>query len=400
MGPHMAYAVRLANRDNARPDWSTFVMGRTTPIRILTYALAAMLQTYALAAHAHWPDQAAHQIAELGTMEVERGGTIERLRMSYVTHGTLNPNKDNAILLLHGGGANHHVFDHLIGPGKPFDTEEYFVIATDSMGNTQTGFEHSTSATNSGLKMQFPPYNTRDMVNAEYRLVTQAFGIERLALIAGISMGANKAMQFAVSHPNFMDAILPISGGALTGTQRFFRGRLMHSIIETCAGWDGGQYDDNPKECAANALSVLVPYFYTREWWEQNVDTPAAYQRWRIGWGDYYLDVQDARDLHYMIRAGGLGWLGDTPGFNGDVIAALGSIKASVLFVYSPQDQFFTPLHVDTQVKAIRGARSVAIESSAGHLICCNGDPQATQILGEAIRAFLQERRTRRYSAN
>ena len=107
--------------------------------------------------------------------------------------------------------------------------------------------------------------------------------------------------------------------------------------------------------------------------------------------GDYYLDVQDARDLYYLAMASGRGWVGDTPGFNGDLNAALASIKARTLFIYNPRDQFYLPHHIETQVKAIPHARAVAIDSIAGHLICCNADPHATWVMGEAIREFLQD---------
>jgi homoserine O-acetyltransferase len=165
----------------------------------------------------------------------------------------------------------------------------------------------------------------------------------------------------------------------------------MLSTIESCGGWNGGNYDENPKQCASNALSILVPYFYTREWWDQNVDTPEAYTQWRTSQGFDYLDVQDARDLYYRAMAWGRGWVGDSPGFRGDVIAALRSIKAKTLFIYSPNDQFHLPHHVDTQVRAIPSARAVAIDSNAGHLICCNADPMATRRMGEAIRAYLTD---------
>ncbi len=93
----------------------------------------------------------------------------------------------------------------------------------------------------------------------------------------------------------------------------------MNSIIESCAGWNGGDYDENPKHCATNAISVLMPYFYSRDWWEQHIDTPEAYQRWRTAIGAFYLDVQDTRDLYYLNQSFAHGWLGDTPGFNGDL---------------------------------------------------------------------------------
>jgi homoserine O-acetyltransferase len=230
-------------------------------------------------------------------------------------------------------------------------------------------------------------------------LVTRALGIPHLLAVTGLSSGANHTVQFAVSYPDFMDGIFPIVGGTRSTTQGFSYGSLLGSILVSCAGWSGGNYDENPKGCAANALSVVVPFFYTRDWWEQYIDTPEAYTQWRNHWGDYYLDIQDARDLYYRLMAFGRGWVGDTPGFNGDVNAALGSIKARTLFLVNPQDQFFPPNYIEADVKAIPNARAVWIDSVAGHLICCNGDPQATQVLSEAIRKFLQELSAQRKQA-
>src|SRR6266850_968578 len=302
-----------------------YAPGRTAMKKILelTLALSVLTLAYDPFASAHWPDQAPHQIANLGELKLERGGVIKNLRMSYVTHGKLNAAKDNAILFMHGWGLNHHQLDHLIGPGRAFDTDKYFIICTDELGNSQTTFEHSTSPTNSGLKMKFPVYNGRDKVKAEYKLITQALGIPHLLAVTGYSSGADDSVQFAVSYPDFMDGIFPLSGGALRGTQGFFFGALYLSILESCKGWDGGNYDENPKQCASNALSTFIPYFYTREWWDQYIDTPEAYTKWRNQWGEYYLDIQDARDLYYRMMAAGSGWVGDTPGFNGDLNGVL-----------------------------------------------------------------------------
>ena len=355
--------------------------------------LFALLVFQIPAAYAHWPNQAQHQFADLGEFQFEGGGSIKNLRMSYVTHGRLNAAKANAILFIHGFALNHHQFEHLIGPGQALNTDKYFVICTDALGATQTGPEHSTSATNSGLKMKFPQYNGRDMNKAQYRLITEKLGISHLVMVTGISSGADHSVQFAVTYPDFMDGIAPLVGGALWTSQGHFFAPLMSSVIESCAGWNDGNYDENPKVCATNSLSFLTTYFDTREWWDQHIDAPEAYDRWGKNWGAFYLDVQDARDLYYRIRANGSGWVGNSPGFNNDLNAILGSIKAKSLFIYSPQDQFYLPHQIETQVKAIPGARSVAIDSPAGHLICCNGDPNATFAIGEAFKAFLKELR-------
>ena len=239
--------------------------------------------------------------------------------------------------------------------------------------------------------MNFPAYNGRDRVKAKYKLLTEALGIPHLLAVTGIYRGAEASVQFAVSYPEFMDGILPIAGGALWGTHGFLFGSRMMSNITFCKGWDGGNYDENPKKCAANALSVLIPYFYTREWWDQYIGTYEDYTNWRKPWGDYYLDIQDARDLYYEVMAGGLGWVGDTPGFDGDLKTVLGTITAKTLFIYNPRDQFYLPHHIETQVKAIPDARAAAIDSNAGHMMCCNADPQATLFMGKVIREFLLE---------
>lgn len=353
--------------------------------------VALWLAASSLAAQAHWPGQAPHQFAQLGDLKLESGEVIPNFRMSYVTHGKLNAAKDNAILFHHGFAANHHWFDHMIGPGRPLDTDKYFVICPDTLGSTQTGYERTTSATNSGLKMKFPLFKERDIVNASHRLVTETLGIPRLLAMTGVSSGGRDSLQFAVSHPQFMDGIVPVVGSALYTADRRFVGRHGVSIIESCQGWDGGNYDQNPKQCATNALSTWVHYFFSQQWWDRYVDTPEAFTQWRETIGQDYLDVQDARDLYYRIVAGGRGWIGDTPGFGGDLGKALGSIKAKTLFLYSPHDRFFQPHDIDAQVRMIPNARALAIDSPAGHLICCNADPNATRVMGDAIRAFLQE---------
>jgi homoserine O-acetyltransferase len=357
----------------------------TKLLRIVTLLLLAPTGAYC-----HTPEQPPHQMAVLGDLELEEGGAIPNLRMSYVTHGKLNSTKSNAILFLHDLGGNHHSGDHLIGPGKALDSDKYFIICVDELGNSQTTFEHSTSPTNSGLKMRFPYYKGRDQVNAGYRLVTQALRIPRLLAVTGVSSGADQAVQMAVSHPDFMEAIIPISGGALWTTDGLGFTGLALSVLESCSGWLGGNYEANPVKCAADAMMIFVPYFYTREWWEQHIDTAGAYTKWRNTWGAHHFDLQDARDVYYRQIANSRGWVGDTPGFNGWP-AALRSIKARALFLASPYDHFVPRQVYEIQVKMIPQGRISWIDSTAGHLVCCDADPSATRAMSEAITAFLKE---------
>ncbi len=355
---------------------------------LITFAIGIAAIGNALA---HGPALPPHQFADLGELVLESGGVIKNLRMSYVTHGKLNEAKDNAILFMHGYAQNHHAWDFLIGPGKPLDTEKYFIIASDSFGCTQVGFEHSTSPTNSGLKMDFPEYDMRDMVNAEYKLVKDGLGIDHLLAVTGLSMGASKSLQFAVSYPDFMDGIILTVGGAIWSTQGMYYMWEVQSIIDTCAGWDGGNYDENPRDCAAAALWSFVPGIYSREWWNENITTPEGFQEWKQFMNGRYFGIQDARDLYLLTKTLVRQNLADTPGFNGDLMAALKSVKAKTLFITSPYDELYLPEYIEIQHKAIENSKLVSINANVGHALCCGADPQATWVMGEAIRGFLRE---------
>lgn len=125
-------------------------------------------------ANAHWPGQPPHQMAQLGDLKLESGEVIKNFRMSYVTHGKLNAAKDNAILFIHGFAANHHQFDHMIGPGRPLDIDRHFVICPDPLGSMQINFEHTTSPTTSGLKIMWDACSPIPMIDAGKPLVVLA----------------------------------------------------------------------------------------------------------------------------------------------------------------------------------------------------------------------------------
>jgi homoserine O-acetyltransferase len=364
--------------------------GETMNMFLRAVVLISILSIVGAGAWAHTPEHPAHQVAELGSFTLESGAVIDNLRMSYVTHGKLNEAKDNAILFMHGFGANHHLVDHLVGPGKGLDTTKYFIIAADSFGNTQGNFEHSTSPTNSGLKMDFPAYNVRDMVNAEYKLVKEGLGIDHLLAVTGISMGGQKTIQFGVSYPDFMDGLMPIVGSAKWSSEfQFFTLPYMLKIVEHCDGWANGNYETNPKACATASLSGLIPSFYTRDWWNEHITSADAYTKWRSFWDQIYLGIQDTRDLYYLTKAMASTTVADTPGHEGKLESALGAIQATTLFIIAPQDEFLPPAYIDMQRELIPRAEILAINSSAGHLVCCGVDPKATEVLNTGLARFL-----------
>jgi homoserine O-acetyltransferase/O-succinyltransferase len=99
-------------------------------VRVANLVCLVAFATYSGMVFAHTPEQPPHQKYEEGNLKLESGEVIEDFSVSYVTHGTLNEKKTNAILMTSSIAGNHHRIDFLIGPGKALDTDKYFIIAT------------------------------------------------------------------------------------------------------------------------------------------------------------------------------------------------------------------------------------------------------------------------------
>lgn len=344
------------------------------------------------AAGPHMPE---HQIASLGVCQFEHGESVKDCKVSYVTHGKLNENKDNVVLAMQHFMGDHHDVDFLIGPGKALDTDKYFIVATDFLGNSHPREDLTTGPTNSGLKMAFPRYTIRDSVHVEYKLLKEYLGFDRILAAIGASMGAMKAYQLAVSYPTFVQGIIPIAGGPATNPRTQWMMRNMMDIITLDHGWYSGNYETNPRPGVMTALMNFVPWLYGHQWFLTNLKTLEEYHREKKMWHDTwtYDWPQDARDVYYQIQAVVNFTIGDTPGFNRDARAALQSIKAQALIFGAKNDMLNLRDENTFAQQAIPKATLVEIDSPFGHLICCGFDPEATKIMDREIAQFLAKLR-------
>src|SRR2546426_12564341 len=172
---------------------------------LIAAAVVAGLLLHASVALAHRPDQPPHQQYRFGDLKLESGEAIKDFSISYVTHGTLNAQKSNAILMVTAISGNHHRLDFMIGPGKALDPEKYFIVCTDAIAN---GFSTSPSNSKAQPRMQFPKFTIRDMVESQYRLMKEKLGIDHVIAVVGPSMGGRQGLQWGVSHPDYMDSLV------------------------------------------------------------------------------------------------------------------------------------------------------------------------------------------------
>ena len=284
-------------------------------------------------ATAHAPTDPAHQHFAEGDLILGSGEKIRDFSLSYVTHGVLNADKSNAILLVTAIGGNHHRLDHLIGPGRALDPQKYFIVSTDAIGNGLT-----TSPSNSKLqpRMQFPRFTMRDMVQSQYRLLTERLGITHLRAVIGASMGGMQTLQWAVSHPDMMDAIVPIVPLARTPPWTTATLEMLRQSIMLDPKWQSGNYPaDQPPEQGMrlwagwlSGIIVRTPSAHKKQF-AQRTDVLGFLKTVEdAGW-----KRMDAVDWVYQSWAYDVHDVGTTPGFNNDYVAALKSIKARTLIL-------------------------------------------------------------------
>ena len=344
-----------------------------------------------LPAAAHTPQQPPHQLYDEGDLKLESGEVIKDFSISYVTHGKLNDAKSNAILMVTAIGGNHHRIDFMIGPGKALDPDKYFIICTDAIGNGLT-----TSPSNSRLqpRMSFPKFTIRDMVESQYRLLKEKFGIDHVVAVIGPSMGGMQTLQWGVSHPDFMDALVAMVPLAKTPAWSVAVMEASRKAIMNDAAWAGGNYDAPPEKGIRlmrdilNLLSARTPDMYSAQFqngmdvlpWMEQQETAA-------------LKAMDANDWIYQTWAYERHDVGTTPGFNGDTAKALASIKAKTLILTGTKDLLNPEFEVKETGKNIADVKMMTISPGTvtGHASAGGFNPADVEFLNREAGAFLDE---------
>ncbi len=192
------------------------------------------------------------------------GAVLGEVTLAYESWGTLAPDGSNAILLCHGYTSHPHAggddgwFANLMGPGKPVDTDKYFVVCANMLGSSygSTGPGSIDPATGEPYGPDFPAYSARDMVSAQVRLIDH-LGIKQLAAVIGYSYGGHLTFLWGAMHPDRMRALVPIAGVMERDSTAAIVAAL-RKRFETCPGWNGGRYYGNERESGVRDLLVTI----------------------------------------------------------------------------------------------------------------------------------------------
>lgn len=196
---------------------------------------------------------------EDGSFMLDCGRSFGPVTLAYETYGTMNADKSNVILIEHALTGDAHCASHggedneegwwepLVGPGRIFDTDKYFVVCSNVLGGCQgsTGPASYNPETGRPYGMRFPVITIRDMVRAQRRLI-EYLGVKRLHCIAGGSMGGAQTLTWAVEYPDMMNGIIPIAMPGRASAQSIAYNEVGRRAIVTDPEWCQGDYYGGP----------------------------------------------------------------------------------------------------------------------------------------------------------
>ena len=353
------------------------------------FGFAALLAVAAYPAFAHGPNQPPHQSYKIGDLKLESGETIQDFSISYVTHGTLNAKKSNAILMVTAISGNHHRLDFLIGPGKALDTDKYFIVCTDAIGN---GLTTSPSNSTAQPHMKFPRFLIRDMVTSQYKLMTEHLGISHVVAVIGPSMGGMQTLQWGVSHPDFMDSLVALVPLARTPAWTVTVLEATRKAIMLDPAWKGGDYAEPPEQGIRlwrdilNFLAARTPEV-SRYQFPNQLDILPWMKEQETG----LIKAFDANDWIYQTWAYDRHDIGTTPGTDGDLIKALRAIKAKTLIMVGTKDLLNPEWEPREAARYIRDVRvsTIGPGTVTGHASAGGVFPADVDFLNGEISGFL-----------
>ena len=323
----------------------------------------------------------------------EDGIVLPEAHIIYGTYGHLNASHSNAVLLPSHYMADRHGYEWLIGPGKTLDTSKLFLVTTELFGNG-----HSSSPSNTPEPFhgpRFPLMKIRDNVEAVHRLLMEDLKISHLQAIIGFSMGAQQAFQWAVSYPNFADRIVATAGTAKTYGHGVVRLEGQIAALTADGTFNNGDYKTPPVKGIEAFSVVWTAWLYSQEWWRKElwrvrVKPGTTFEQVLHNYRTNFISGADANNLILQMRSWEYHNVGDTKGFDGDVEAALRSIKVPFLYMPSATDLYFPIGDATYEAKFIKYVTFKPIPSLWGHTAGAASNQEDSKFLNETIGEFLK----------
>lgn len=310
-----------------------------------------------------------YEIYSLGDFVLQRGATLRDAKLAYKTFGKLNAKKDNVVVFPTWYSGQHVDNEWLIGKGMTLDPAKYFIIIPNMFGN---GLSSSPSNTPEPYnKSRFPQVTAYDNVRAQYQLVTEKFGIKKLKLVVGWSMGALQTFHWGAMYPDMVERIAPFCGSAKCSRHNFVFLEGVKAALTADSAWNNGWYDNKPEKGLRAMARVYAGWGFSQTFYRQELDLKAlgysSLEDFLVAFWEGFFLPKDANNLLTMLWTWQNGDISDNELYKGDFKKALKAIKAKAFVMPSRTDLYFPPEDSEFEVANMPNAEFVPYESVWGH---------------------------------
>ena len=319
--------------------------------------------------------QSQQQFAEIGSLKLVSGELITNCKIGYRTFGKLNADSSNVIIYPTWFEGTTENVGRLIEKYRFVDTTKYFIIAIDALGN---GVSTSPSNYNVYKIKTFPNISIRDMVNSQYKMLTEVLKLKHIFAAVGGSLGAMQVLEWSVAYPDFISKIVAYVGTPKMSTYDLLWNSAQLNIIET-----GKRYGVPDHDIRKSISMMMAAMGRTPEFIIEKIKAE-DFQNYLKDFDKEYSNTFTLKDYEYQLKA--IMRHDIAKGFNGSMEEAANSINAKLFLIISETDLLVNPIETKKFAK-LTNAKTLILNNNCGHLaVTCEIDK-----VREEIANFLAE---------
>lgn len=335
----------------------------------------------------NWPQSSGE--FRLGDVRVQSGETIRDARLVWKTHGTLAQERDNVVLYPCSYGAKHEDLEWLIGPEGILDPTRWFIVIPNMFSN---GVSSGAADTDDYPKL----VTSWDSIQAQRRMLSEQFGIDRLHAVYGFSMGGQQAYHWAALYPDAVARAIVVCGSARTAEHnKVFLSGLLRTFEAAPEHLGAGRFSAEPKATLRAIGHIYAGWALSQDFYRENVHltalgAPDLDTYLRNDWEASFARRR-AANCYAQLVTWYHGDISANPLYQGDLTRALKAIKARVLLMPSETDLYFRVADNALEAAHLSDAELLPIPSIWGHRA---GNPAANArdatFLKQAVRRWLE----------
>jgi len=334
-----------------------------------------------------------YEIFDLGDVRLQRGATLRDCKLAYKTFGKLSAAKDNAIVYPTWYSGQHYDNEWLVGSGMALDPDKYFIIIPNMLGNGLSSSPSNMPEPYNGSR--FPLVTACDNVRVQHRLVTEKFGIKKLPLVTGWSMGALQTFHWGALYPDMVERMAPFCGSAKCSRHNFVFLEGVKAALTADAAFMDGWYKEKPAKGLRAAARVYAGWGFSQAFYRERLDIErlgySSLEDFLVAFWEGFFLPKDANNLLTMLWTWQNGDIGDNELYYGDFKKALGAIKAKAYVMPGQTDLYFPPEDSQFEVANMPNAKFLPVPSIWGHFAGGPGtNPDDVKFLDNALKELLR----------